>query len=72
MVNFKWDWNRALEVRAEEAAEEATKEATEAKTIKVVINMLKEREPYERISRLVDTPLENVMEIAKRNNLAYN
>lgn len=64
MVNFKWDWNRAMEVRAEEAAEETT--------IKVVINMLKEREPYERISRLADTPLENVIEIAKRNNLAYN
>ena len=64
MVNFKWDWNRALEVRAEEAAE--------AKTIKVVINMLKDREPYEKISRQADTPLENVMEIAKRNNLVYN
>ena len=72
MVNFKWDWNRALEVRAEEAAGEATKKATEAKTIKVVINMLKDREPYEKISRQADTPLENVMEIAKRNNLAYN
>ena len=53
-----------MEVRAEEAAE--------ATTMKIVINMLKEREPYERISRLADTPLENVIEIAKRNNLAYN
>lgn len=35
-------------------------------------NMLKDREPYEKISRQADTPLENVMEIAKRNNLAYN
>ena len=35
-------------------------------------NMLKEREPYEKISRQADTPLENVMEIAKRNNLSYN
>ena len=35
-------------------------------------NMLKDRGPYEKISRQADTPLENVMEIAKRNNLSYN
>ena len=35
MVSFKWDWNRAMEVRAEEAAEEAA----DAKTTEFVLNM---------------------------------
>lgn len=64
MVNFKWDWNRAMEVRAEEAAD--------AKTTEVVINMLREHEPYEKISRLAATSLDNVKNIAKKNNLAYH
>ena len=67
MVSFKWDWNRAMEVRAEEAAEEAT----EAKTTEFVLNLLHEHEPYERISRLASTSVENVQRIAKKNNLAY-
>ena len=80
MVNFKWDWNRAMEVRVAEAVEEAVEEATaeaaakatDAKTTEFVINMLQEHEPYEKISRIASTPLENVMRIAKMNNLAYN
>lgn len=76
MVNFKWDWNRAMEVRVAEAVEEATtkatEEATDAKTTEVVLNMLQEHEPYEKISRFASTPLENVRRIAKMNNLAYN
>ena len=68
MVNFKWDWNRAMEVRVAEAMEEGA----DAKTTEVVLNMLQEHEPYEKISRLASTPLENVRRIAKMNNLAYN
>ena len=68
MVSFKWDWNRAMEVRAEEAAEEAA----DAKTTEFVLNMLREHEPYEKISRLASTSMENVQRIAQKNNLAYN
>ena len=72
MVSFKWDWNRAMEVRAEEAAEEAAKKATDAKTTEFVLNLLHEHEPYEKISRLASTSIENVERIAQKNNLAYN
>ena len=72
MVSFKWDWNRAMEVRAEEAAEEAAKKATDAKTTEFVLNLLHEHEPYEKISRLASTSIENVKRIAQKNNLAYN
>ena len=75
-VSFKWDWNRAMEVRAEEVAEEAAKkaakESAEAKTTEVVLNMLREHEPYEKISRFTSTSMENVKLIAQKNNLAYN
>ena len=64
MVSFKWDWNRAMEVRAEEVAD--------AKTTEFVLNMLREHEPYEKISRLASTSMENVKKIAQMNNLAYN
>ena len=64
MVNFKWDWNRAMEVRAEEAAD--------AKTTEFVLNLLHEHDPYEKISRLASTSIENVKSIAQKNNLAYN
>ena len=64
MVSFKWDWNKAMEVRAEEAVE--------AKTTEVVLNMLREHEPYEKISRFTSTSMENVKRIAQKNNLAYN
>ena len=63
MVIFKWDWNRAMEVRAEEAAD--------AKTTEFVLNMLREHEPYEKISRLASTSMENVQRIAQKNNIAY-
>jgi hypothetical protein len=56
MVSFKWDWNRAMEVRAEEAAD--------AKTTEFVLNLLREHEPYEKISRLASTSIENVKRIA--------
>ena len=72
MVSFKWDWNRAMEVRAEEAAEEAAKKATDATTTEVVLNMLREHEPYEKISRLASTSMENVQRIAQKNNIAYS
>ena len=68
MVTFKWDWNRAMEVRAEEAAEEAA----DAKTTEFVLNMLREHEPYEKISRLASTSMENVQRIAQKNNIAYS
>ena len=64
MVIFKWDWNRAMEVRAEESAD--------AKTTEFVLNMLREHEPYEKFSRLASTSMENVQRIAQKNNLAYN
>ena len=64
MVSFKWDWNRAMEVRAEEAAD--------AKTTEFVLNMLREHEPYEKISCLASTSMENVQRIAQKNNIAYN
>ena len=76
MVNFKWDWNRAMEVRAAEAAAEATEKTAakvaDEKTTEFVINLLQEHEPYEKISRLASTSLENVKRIAKMNNLAYS
>jgi len=76
MVSFKWDWNRAMEVRAEEAAEQAAAKASaetaDAKTTEFVLNMLREHEPYEKISRLASTSMENVKKIAHMNNLAYN
>ena len=72
MVSFKWDWNRAMEVRAEEAAAKASAEAADAKTTEFVLNMLREHEPYEKISRLASTSMENVKKIAHTNNLAYN
>ena len=68
MVNFKWDWNRAMEVRVAEA----TEEGADAKTTEVVLNMLREHEPYERISRIAATSIDNVIRIAQMNNLAYN
>ena len=68
MVSFKWDWNRAMEVRAEEAAEEAA----DAKTTEFVLNMLREHEPYEKISRLASTSMEIVQRIAQKNNIAYS
>ena len=68
MVSFKWDWNRAMEVRAEEAAEEAA----DAKTTEFVLNMLREHEPYEKIPRLASTSMENVQRIAQKNNIAYS
>ena len=40
MVSFKWDWNRAMELRAEETAD--------ARTTEFVLNMLREHEPYEK------------------------
>ena len=61
-----------MEVRAEEAAEETSKKATDAKTTEVVLNMLREHEPYEKISRLASTSMENVQHIAQKNNLAYD
>ncbi|SFA82527.1 hypothetical protein SAMN05216587_10249 [Selenomonas ruminantium] len=64
MVIFKWDWNRAMEVRAEKAAD--------AKTTEFVLNMLREHEPYEKISRLASTSMENVQRIAQKNNIAYS
>jgi len=64
MVSFKWDWNRSMEVRAEEAAD--------AKTTEFVLNMLREHEPYEKISRLASTSMENVQRIAQKNNIAYS
>ena len=64
MVSFKQDWNRAMEVRAEEAAD--------AKTTEFVLNMLREHEPYEKISRLASTSMENVQRIAQKNNIAYS
>ena len=64
MVSFKWDWNRAMEVRAEEVAD--------ANTTEFVLNMLREHEPYEKISRLASTSMENVKKIAHMNNIAYN
>ena len=76
MVSFKWDWNRAMEVMAEEAAEQAAAKASaetaDAKTTEFVLNMLREHEPYEKISRLASTSMENVKKIAQMNNLAYN
>ena len=76
MVSFKWDWNRAMEVRAEEAAEQAAAKASaetaDAKTTEFVLNMLREHEPYEKISRLASTSMENIKKIAQMNNLAYN
>ena len=72
MVSFKWDWNRAMEVRAEEAAAKASAETADAKTTEFVLNMLREHEPYEKISRLASTSMENVKKIAHTNNLAYN
>ena len=35
MVSFKWDWNRAMEVRAEEAAAKASAETADAKIIRI-------------------------------------
>ena len=64
MVSFKWDWNRAIEIRAEESAD--------AKTTEFVLNMLREHEPYEKISRLASTSMENVQRIAQKNNIAYS
>jgi hypothetical protein len=64
MVIFKGDWNRAMAVRAEEAAD--------AKTTEFVLNMLREHEPYEKISRLASTSMENVQRIAQKNNIAYS
>ena len=72
MVSFKWDWNRAMEVRAEEAAAKASAETADAKTTEFVLNMLREHEPYEKISRLASTSMENVKKIAHMNNLTYN
>ena len=72
MVSFKWDWNRAMEVRAEEAAAKASAETADAKTTEFVLNMLREHEPYEKISRLASTSMENVKKITQMNNLAYN
>ena len=80
MVSFKWDWNRAMEVRVAEAAEEAAAKATadttakvaDAKTTEFVINMLKKHYSYEEIMELAGTTKDNIIRIAQMNNLAYN
>jgi hypothetical protein len=64
MVSFKWDWNRAMEVRAEEAVD--------AKTAEVVINMLKKHYSYDEIVELAGTTKDNIIRIAQLNKLAYN
>ena len=64
MVSFKWDWDRAMEVRAEEAAD--------AKTTEVVINMLKKHYSCDEIVELAGTTKDNIIRIAQMNKLAYN
>ena len=64
MGSFKWDWNRAMEVRAEEAAD--------AKTTEVVINMLKKHYSCDEIVELAGTTKDNIIRIAQMNKLAYN
>ena len=68
MVSFKWDWNRAMEVRAEEAAEIAA----DAKTTEFVVNLLKKHYSCEEIIELAGTTKDNIVRIAKLNKLAYN
>lgn len=56
-----------IQEERDEAKEEGRAEMLQA----VVINMLREHEPYEKISRMTSTPLENITHIAQLNNLAY-
>ncbi len=64
MVSFKWDWNRAMEVRAEEAAD--------AKTTEFIVKMLKKHYSCDEIVELAGTTKENVVRIANLHKLAYN
>ena len=64
MVSFKWDWDRAMEVRAEEAAD--------AKTTEFIVKMLKKHYSCDEIVELAGTTKENVVRIANLHKLAYN
>ena len=41
------------------------------KVVKIIINQLKRHVPYQEISEVTETPLEEVIRIAKESNLAY-
>ena len=72
MVSFKWDWNRAMGVRAEEAAAKASAQTADAKTTEFVIRMLKKNYSCDEIVELAGTTKDNIIRIAQLNKLAYN
>lgn len=41
------------------------------KVVKIIINQLKIHMPYEQIAQVTETPLDEVIRIAKESNLAY-
>ena len=77
MVNFKWDWDRAMEIREEEAMERGIEQGiergieqgTEKGILQVVLSMLKDKMSLETISRLSQWPVERIEQLGKAHQL---
>lgn len=67
MVTWKWDIDEAKEVWEEEAREDGAVQ----KTMSVIKNMLQLKLPYETISKSTETPIDEVMRIAREQNMVY-
>lgn len=51
--------------------EELTAKAVKDKVLKIIRNQLKHHVPYEEIAEVTETPLDEVIRIAKESHLAY-
>ena len=67
MITWKWNEDEALEVRAEEAREEGALQ----KSLEIIKNMLRMKLPYDTIAKSTATPLDEVMRIAREQNMVY-
>ena len=67
MVTWKWDIDEAKEVWEEEAREDGAVQ----KTMSVIKNMLQLKLPYETISKSTETPIDEVMRIAREQHMVY-
>ena len=71
MITWKWNIDEAKEVWAEEAREDGEKMGIAKKPLSVIQNMLQLKLPYETISKSTETPIDEVMRIAREQNMVY-
>ena len=71
MITWKWNIDEAKEVWEEEAREDGEKMGIAKKTLSVIKNMLQLKLPYETISKSTETPINEVMRIAREQNMVY-